>query len=120
MADTLTFSVNGNNDLFLNDAGDISMSVGIEAVKYACKNAAQAQRGEMIYNLIDGVPTKSTLWSGTPNLTQFEIELRKQLEAVDGVGKIINLQCSVKNDVVSYSAIIQTTFGEVVQINGGV
>ena len=114
-----TFSVNENNDLFLDTSGNISMSDGIEGVKNICLNAAQAQRGEMIYNLNDGVPTKSTVWSGTPNLTQFEIGLRSQLENVDGVSKIINLQSSVNGEIVSYSAIIQTTFGET-QINGGV
>lgn len=59
-----TLSVNEVNDLYINNFNNIDLSVDLEAVKNLCKNAAQAQRGEMIYNTNQGVPTKQTLWQG--------------------------------------------------------
>lgn len=108
---TKTFSVNAQNDIFINQHGLLEVSNGIEAVLYACKTAAQAQFKEMIYNFSNGVANFQTVWRNVANTAQFEASVRKAILAVDGVTGIQNFTASVQNNQVAYSATIQTVYG---------
>lgn len=108
---TTTLSINTVNDLYLDSRGNIALTRDIDAVKDVCKNAAQAQLGEMIYNIDQGVATRDTLFSGTTNLVQFEISVRNQLLNVDGVSRILSLTTNTDKDTVNYTAVIVTAYG---------
>lgn len=107
-----TLTVNQNNDIFLDTNGNISTSFGIDAVLQACKTAAQAQLGEMIYAVNQGVPNFQTLWDGTPNVAQWEVALTNVLEAVLNVVNVLSLTVTIQNNQLIYQAIILTTYGE--------
>jgi len=109
---TQTFTTNANNDIFINDQGNLDISTGLNGVLQACQTAAKAQLGEMIYATTSGVPNFQTLWNGSPNIQQWEAALTNVLESVTGVSNVLSLDVSVNNNAVSYTATILTMYGE--------
>lgn len=108
---TRTISADSNNDIFIGTDGSLSTAEGIEAVLQACAQAAKAQLGEMLFAADQGLPNFSVVWSGSPNPRQYEAYLRQTLLAVPQVTGIQSIEISVSNNTLSYSAVINTTFG---------
>jgi hypothetical protein len=115
---TQVFTVDRDNDLVIGTDGNLSRSAGLEAVLQACEQAAKAQLGEMVLSVDQGVPNFQTVWNGSPNVQQFEGYLRRQLLRVEGVIAIKTLVASASNNVLSYTATIETIYGEGA-LNGG-
>lgn len=115
---TKVFTVDENNDLMLAGNGNLSISTELEATLQACEHAAKAQLAEMVLAADQGVPNFQTIWNGSPNVTQFEAYLRRQLLAVVGVTDVVSLDTNVSNNILSYTATISTIYGQGV-INGG-
>lgn len=110
---TQTFATtNDTNDFYIDNNGNIAIVSGIEAVLQACATAAKAQLGEMIYAIDQGVPNFQTLWVGVPNIQQWEVALSTTLENVPGVVSVTQLNVIIANNELSYTATIQTTYGE--------
>lgn len=114
---TLTIATNANNDIYLDAQGNLAMAVDIDAVSNACKNAALAQLGEMIYAINDGLPNFQTIWKGTPNFVLWNAYLRRTLSAVPGVNRVESVLIRQDGDIMRYTAVIITDFGTR-QING--
>lgn len=106
------FTENDKRDIFVGSNQQISVSSGLQAVLQAAKSAAEAQQGEMLYSSARGVPTEKVIWSGNPNLQQFEFFVRKAISQVSGVTDIPEFDAEILTDVVSYSAVIKTIYGE--------
>lgn len=114
---TLTFTTNSNNDIFIGDDGNLSISRGIDGVAKACETAVKAQLGEMMFAVDQGMPNFQVVWNGRPNVIQFEAYLRQTIMGVDGVTGINNIDTSIVGDILVYSAVITTIYGQV-NING--
>ncbi len=114
---TKTFSVNENNDIFIGNDGNLSISAGLQAVLFVCANAAKAQLGEMVLQVEQGIPNFQTIWSGSPNVAQFEAALRTTLLNVADVTEVSNLSIAISNNVLSYTTTINTIYGNGI-ING--
>lgn len=114
---TRIFSVDENNDLFINEQGTLAISSGLKAVLQNCEHAAKAQLKEMVLNYDQGVPNFETIWNGSPNVIQFRAALRRTLLNVEGVTNVNELTVTVANNVLSYFAIIATVYGQG-QLNG--
>lgn len=106
-----TFTCNQNNDLFIGSDGNLAISKNLDAVLQACQTAAKAQYHEMIYAYDQGVANFETIWRNSTNIAQFEASVRAAIISVSGVTGISNFSVAVSNNVVSYSATIQTIFG---------
>jgi hypothetical protein len=113
-----TLSVDNNNDIFIDNSGNLSISVDQDALLQACAQAAKTQLGEMVLATNQGVPNFQTIWAGSPNVVQYESALRNAITSVTGVIDILSLDISVSNNVLSYTATIQTIYGTGA-INGG-
>lgn len=114
-----TFAGNENNDIYIGDDGNLAVLHNEEAVLDACATAVKAQKGEMIYKINSGMPNFQTIWSGHPNLLQFQAALRTVLLAVSGVVDIVSVESSIENNELSYSVKIQTIYSNQVRtING--
>lgn len=122
MTQTLSCNVNNvsslgaNNDIYLNEQGNISMSYDIEAVLQQCAQVAKTLLGEMVFNTDLGIPYFETVWVGVPNISQFNAALRSSFLNVDGVLEVISLLTSQgedgsPSDRLTYTAVIRTTFG---------
>lgn len=125
---TQTFGLNANNDIYLDDNGNLVILSGQPAVESACATATKAQLGEMVLQTLLGIPNFQTVWVGVPNLPMFQFYLRKTLAAVDGVVAVTDLTVGtavVNNPVTGldetvlvYSATIENEFGEEFTLNG--
>lgn len=109
---TKTFAVDENNDLYLDQSGNIAIVAGLEAVLQTCARAAKAQRGEMIFQIDAGIPNFQMVWNGSPNLLQFEAALRATLLQVAGVVEIITINTAIVSDTLTYVVTILTKFGQ--------
>lgn len=114
---TRVFAVDENNDLYLNSQGNLAINVDLQAVLQNCEHAAKSQTEEMIYAYDEGVPNFQTIWNGAPNIAQWQSAMRRTLLAVNGVLEVVSLEVQTANNVLSYSAIIRTIYGEGV-LNG--
>lgn len=113
----LSLAVNARNDLFRAADGNIATTADLYAVTQACAHAAKTLLGEMMYATDNGVPYFDVVWTGTPNLAQFEAYLRRAFLAVDGVVRVQSLSVTIGANVAAYKAVIQTTYGTGV-VNG--
>jgi hypothetical protein len=109
---TRIFSVDVNNDLILASDGNLAISEELDAILQACEHAAKAQLSEMVLAADQGMPNFQTIWNGSPNVPQFEAYLRRQLLAVEGVTDVVSIDASVANNVLAYTAVIKTQFGQ--------
>lgn len=122
MTQTLSCNVNNNpefganNDIYLDQQGNIAISRDLNAVLEECSQVAKTILGEMIFNTDLGVPYFETVWVGVPNVTQFNASLRQSFLNVNGVLEVISLLTSQggdgsPSDRLTYTAIIRTIFG---------
>ena len=107
-----TLSVNENNDLLLNELGNLTLKTDIDAVLLTARQYASTLLGEMIHNADQGVPYFGVAFGSSPNIAQFEAALRRRLLQCPGVGRVDALSASLSGDVLSYTATITTEFGQ--------
>lgn len=101
------------NDLFLDNAGNISVVDGLQAVLYACASAARTKLGECVLQVDYGIPFEETVWLGVPQIAQYQAALRQALQQVDGVQQVLSLNVArVNAQTLGYTAVIQTDFGQ--------
>lgn len=106
-----TFSTDHNNDLFLGNNRNISISTNLDGIIRACETATKAQLGEMILTTGQGIPNFQSIWVGSPNYSVFSVYLRNTLEAVPGVQAVTSLEVKTVNNTLQYRATIKTAFG---------
>lgn len=116
-----TFAVNADNDLYIDDQGNLAIVYDIDAVLQACKQAALTLLGEMVLQTTQGIPYETAIWSGVTNIPAFEGALRSSWLAIQGVTGITKLTTIIGPYTIpgtilpitalSYSATITTIFG---------
>jgi hypothetical protein len=114
---TRTLAVDDTNDIFIGPDGALSVVTDLQAVLFACAQAVQAQLGEMMLAVDEGMPNFQTIWNGAPNLVQFEAYLRRTLTAVEGVNSVETVTIEVGGRALRYVATIATIYGPGV-VNG--
>ena len=105
------FAENENNDIYLGSDNKLAVNSDLSAVLQSCKAAVEIQKGEALYSQENGMPNDSVIWSGTPNLQQFEFFARKQISNVTGVTDIENFIVTTVDNVLQYQATIKTIYG---------
>ncbi|AZD85017.1 hypothetical protein C4K14_2183 [Pseudomonas chlororaphis subsp. aureofaciens] len=108
-----TFQADGSNDLVLAGNGQLSIISDLEAFTQSAKEYMQAVLGEMIHNADQGLPLEAVVWGGTPNVAQFEAAGRVRLMQVPNAQEVVSFTARLLGDVMSYTAIIRTPWGEV-------
>ena len=90
--------------------GSLPVLTGIEACMQNCSTAMQAMQGEMMFAKKKGMPYKLTVWDNyNPKL--FEAAARTVILAVPDVVSVLKFNQNMENNVLSYSATIQTKYG---------
>lgn len=108
---TRVLAVDSKNDIYISATGSLASATGLTATMQAAQQAVQAQLGEMMYAVDQGVPSFQTVWNGAPNVAQFEAYLRRTILAVANVTGIDSLTISTAGNKLSYVANIQTIYG---------
>jgi hypothetical protein len=108
-----TFSVNANNDLYLNNEGNMVLEFELQAILQACAQVAKTLLGELVLATDVGIPYLNAVFVGVPNLIAFQAALRTAwlnlVPGVIGVSNLITNQTTIS--VISYSATIETIIG---------
>lgn len=112
-----TLAATEKNDLALNAGGAMSIISGIDAIAQTARQYMQARAGEMFLAMTDGMPFDPVVWSGTPNIAQFEAAGRIRLLQVPGIIEVLSFTARLEDNVLAYIASIRTDQGEVA-ING--
>lgn len=96
-----------------DSSGNISILTGINACKQNCETAMKTLQGEAMYAADSFMPYQSTVWDNyNPKL--FEAAARIVLSAVQDVVSVLSFTQELDSDgLLSYEAIIQTSFGVV-------
>lgn len=110
---TLTFSINTNNDLYLDQNDNIAMDVDLLAVQDACLGAARTILGEMLFYITQGLPDFQAIWQGVPDVQQFETALMMTLLNIVDVQQVLSIEVAIANNVLTYNAVILTTYGQI-------
>lgn len=105
-------SADSNNDIYIGPDGNLATATELQAVIQAAEQAVKTQLGEMIFAVDQGLPNFSAIWNGAPNTAQFEAYLRQTLLAVEHVIGIQEVSITVANNVLSYTATIETDYGQ--------
>jgi hypothetical protein len=99
--------------------GAIQIVTNINSVLQNCDNAMRQQLGELQYDQTKGIEYFGNVFNGTPNYQLFRFQAIQQLEAVDGVVRVLSFSYTAQGGLLSYSAEIQTDYG-VGNVNGNV
>lgn len=110
---TRTFLATDKNDLAINAADNLQVVSSVEGIAQVARQAMQTRRGEMIYDIPEGIPFDIIAWDGAPNIAQFEAAARRRLRQVVGVRDIISFEATMAGDELQYVAVLQTDQGEV-------
>lgn len=111
-----TVLTNANNDIYLDASGNLAMATGEAAVAQACENVSRASLGEEVFSINNGIPFFQAVFIGTPKIPIFETYLRQALLSVPGVVEITSLTTTISNNALSYTAVIETVFGNAVTL----
>jgi len=106
-----TFSLNANNDIFLDSSGNLSISTGLPALVEICLNVTKAMLGEMVLTINNGLPYFQAVFTGVPNLAVFQTYLINALNGIDGVNSVQNVSMSLNDNMLSFTAVISTIYG---------
>jgi hypothetical protein len=109
---TTTLAVDSNNDIYVGPDGALAIASDLHATLQAAQQAAQTQLGELQYAVDQGVPNFAVVWSGSPNLAQFEAYLRRAILSVAHVVGISELSITRAGGALSYTATIETDYGQ--------
>ncbi|MDE2100246.1 MAG: hypothetical protein KGL39_23550 [Patescibacteria group bacterium] len=106
-----TLSLNSNNDLYLDSAGNLQLLTGIDAVAAVCNTAAQTQLGECVLATGQGLPNFQSLWVGVPDYQIWQSYLENTLLEVPGVSGIQSITLTKTAGVLNYIANINSIYG---------
>lgn len=109
---TLALALNANRDLYVTANGTLAIVTGVDAVAQTCLTATRAQLGEMVLNTTSGIPNFQDVWDGVPNIAQWQAALQNTLQNVPGVVKVISVTIGASDGVLSYTAVIETIYGQ--------
>lgn len=112
-----TISTDLNNDIFVGADGNLSMSYDIQAASETAKHFAATLRTEMIHEYDLGIPFFIAAFGANPSIPQFEAATKQRIRETPEVIGIRSFETVQTGDVLSYTAVIETTYGAV-NING--
>lgn len=119
MTTPTTLATDRNNDLYLDEAGNIAIASGLDAVTLDCKAAMETRLGECVLDTTLGIPMFETVFlSYQP--AQFQAAARKALVSVTGVTGVNAVNITRSGGVMRYVAEISTIFGVTAISNGAV
>ncbi|EJG2207280.1 TPA: hypothetical protein OT834_003427 [Morganella morganii] len=112
-----TFDVNGNNDLFTGNDGNIAIVSGEPAVKNVCAQYVKALRGEMLHKQDKGIPYRKTTFGRQADLPLFESAFRERMREIPQVTAVVSFRATLNDNELNYVAVLRTEYGSIT-LNG--
>lgn len=105
----------------VDDSGDRVVKNGLfvylynlDALTQTCEQVMKQQLRELQYDQTKGIEYFDNVFNGDPNLQLFEAQAREQLLNVNGVTAIASFSYSQTDNELSYTANINTIYGDTV------
>lgn len=118
MSGNLSIATNSNNDIYVDENGNLAMVTGVDAVKQDCEHAMKAQFGEMFLQPLQGLPNLADVWR-TQNFIKWEGVARATLAAINGVVRVVSFVIQPNGDTLNYTAQILTIYSAtLIQVSG--
>lgn len=108
----LTLAVNEQNDLYLDSSGNLVLLSDLDAIIQVIEQAVKTMLGECVLQIDRGMPNFETVWSGSPNVLQFNDSLQTVIQGVPGVIEVMYIQNTLEANTLGYQAVIKTIYGE--------
>ena len=83
----LSIATDENNDIYLDEFGNLATVTGIEAVAQVCRNTVLTTYGELTYDVDGGIPYFETVFTDPPNLELFQNAVVSALQNVEEIGR---------------------------------
>ena len=106
-----TLACDSNNDLYIDKYGNIAIVSGRQSVLECCAHAMKTISKECVFDQPRGIPYFEAVWSGSPNIQQFNFASIQALSAVADVVSVPDFTSVVSDNKVSYRAVIETIYG---------
>lgn len=106
-----TLAVDKNNDIYLDANNNIAIATELTAVLQACEQAAKTYLGEMVLSTDKGIPYYEVVFVGVTNIQQFKSSLRQAFLEVTGVTQVKSISITQADDLLTYTATIETIYG---------
>lgn len=111
-----TLAINGQNDIYLDATGNLALDTGKQALADIATNKTRTLYGEVPLDAQAGIPFFDVVFN------KFDTSLFKQflfatLKEVPEVTEVLQYSYEVKNGILTYSAVLKTSEGEVT-VNG--
>jgi hypothetical protein len=98
---------------FVVVGGRIQTVADLDSAKVIIDNVIRSQRGEYRYNVTKGIEYENNVFSGAPNLQQFEDQARREVLALSFVERVTKFEYNTDNGTLNYSMTVLTSFGEI-------
>ena len=112
-----TIAINSNNDIYLDSSNNLAVKTDLNAMGDILVNKAQTNYGELLFNNPKGIDFFNTVFTSPAYPDLFQNQLLNQFEDTEAVERIAGYESKVEKNVYSYTAKIQTQYGEV-NLNG--
>lgn len=106
-----TFNTNTNNDIFLDDLGNISVVESLDAETKIIENVIKTQRGELQLEIEKGVPYFETIFSSSGDVSIWQNFMTDEVESVEGVIRVESFDVKITENTLSYEMNILTDYG---------
>lgn len=112
-------ALDDNNDIFLDNEGNLAICKNIEAVKTSVSCATKTNYGEIVLNTNLGVPYFTTIFTAHPDIELWKTYMKKAILSIPKVIGISYFKTYVDNkkNLLTYASVINTEYGEA-EING--
>ena len=112
MTDLTFLTTETENDLFLNEVGNIATSENLDSIINRVKNKLRTIKGELQLNTPAGIPYFETILSRqSPDVTVWEGYLMQAAKEVEGVISINSIISKIADNMLSYKMEIITEYG---------
>jgi hypothetical protein len=112
-----TIGIDKNNDIFLDETGNLAIKKDLSAMGDIFVNKSQTNRGELPYNTEKGIDFFNTVFSSPVYPDLFQNQLLTELEDTEETQRVDNFDGRIEDGVFVYSVDIQTSYGKV-SLNG--
>lgn len=106
-----TLATNENNDIYRGHDGNLVLFDGLKAVIQTCEHVARTRLNELPYAQSRGVPFIDVALGVTPDVSLYDMYLRKVYITVPGVQGIGAINFWLDGDQMKYTAEIKTVYG---------
>lgn len=109
----LGFITDDNNDLMLNDVGEIKTATGIEVYRQHLVNRIRLQQYEYPYELTRGINWTGYLLGRNLNVNMWQAQFLSLINSIDFVKNIVDWRYNIDGNNFLFYLVVNTEYGEI-------